>query len=233
MLLLLTTLVMAQDPAPEGAGENQAVPVEAVEAPAEATAVPAEAPAAAGEASDVPAAAPLDASEAPLDASEAPLDASEAPLEARPVQRTEELVPVAAAPAILGSYEEGYEAGLTAAEEFVDWLQPAVAGAGIGAGAAGMGVVCGGLVCGAPAVLGGAGYQAYKTRKDVPAPPPGAWQKRSAEFQTGFIQGFQARANQKRTRWALAGGATGAVVGVGVGLVVVAVLYDRQGRDFI
>ncbi len=144
---------------------------------------------------------------------------------------TAEQEPVPAAP--VGTYEEGYEAGLQAAEELADWVQPAVAGAGIGAGVAGLGVVCGGLVCGGPAVLGGAGYQAYKTRKDVPAPPPGAWQLRSAEFQTGFIQGFQARANQKRTRWALAGGATGAVVGTGVGLVLVAVLYDRQGRTFI
>lgn len=181
MLLLLTTLALAQDPAPEG--ETQSTPVSETE-------------------ESVP---------------------------------SEGLAPVApvVVPKVWGTYKEGYEAGRMAAEEFVGWLQPAVAGAGIGAGAAGVGVVCGGVVCGAPAVLGGAGYQTYKTRKDVPAPPPGEWQKRSTEFQTGFIQGFQARANQKRTRWALAGGATGAVVGAGVGLVVVAVLYDRQGRDFI
>lgn len=204
MLLLLTTLALAQDPAPEGEAETSS---SAETAPAQ---VPEESEGWSGEIGEE-------------------AESTEEALEA--VEAVEE--PVAVDPSLWGTYEEGYEAGRVAAEELADWVQPAVAGAGIGAGAAGIGIVCGGVVCGGPAVLGGAGYQAYKTRKDVPPPPPGAWQKRSAEFQTGFIQGFQARANQKRTRWALAGGTTGAVVGAGVGLVVVAVLYDRQGRDFL
>ena len=112
MLLLLTTLALAQDPAPEG--ETQSTPVSETE-----TSVP-----------------------------------------------SEGLTPVVkvVAPKAVGTYKQGYDAGRVAAEEFVDWLQPAVAGAGVGAGAAGVGVVCGGVVCGAPAVLGGAGYQTYKTR---------------------------------------------------------------------
>ena len=224
MLLLLTTLAMAQDPAPDetASSDEQA-----------STQAPAPAPTAEAESTAPTETAPADPAAVETGATEsAPADPAGWSGESAPAA-AELPQPTPVNPELWGSYEEGYEAGLLAAEELADWVQPAVAGAGIGAGAAGLGVVCGGLVCGAPAVLGGAGYQAYKTRKDVPAPPPGAWQKRSAEFQTGFIQGFQARANQKRTRWALAGGATGAVVGAGVGLVVVAVLYDRQGRDFL
>lgn len=233
MLLLLTTLALAQDPAPEGEVETTS---SAESAPSELPAEPS--PAASTESAETDDAkieAPTETSEAPESAAEpAPEGWSGESGDAEPELAVEVAAePVQVDPALWGSYEEGYSAGLDAAEELADWIQPAVAGAGIGAGAAGLGVVCGGLVCGAPAVLGGAGYQAYKTRKDVPPPPPGAWQQRSAEFQTGFIQGFQARANQKRTRWALAGGATGAVVGTGMGLIVVAVLYDRQGRDFL
>ncbi len=238
MLLLLTALAMAQDPAPET--EEQTSTQEEAPAPA-----PAETPDASPEtAEDSERSAEASGwSAAPADAE--PADAEPADTEAAPDAELGEEVsdapsmpmpsPQAAqVPQLLqGTYEEGYEAGTEAAELFADWVQPAVAGAGYGAGIAGAGVFCGGLVCGAPAVLGGAGYQAFKTRKDVPAPPPGAWQERSAEFQTGFIQGFQARASRKRTRWALAGGATGAIVGTGVGLVVVSALYNRQGRDFI
>lgn len=241
MLLLMTALAMAQDPAPETEEETpstEELPAEeapAAELPAEESASDTEGTSSEAEASGWSAEPASEEAPAAQDtaseASEEPqlgdtiIDAPEMPMPA-PDTVT---VPLA----LQGTYEEGYEAGAVAADELADWIQPAVAGAGVGAGIAGAGVVCGGLVCGGPAILGGAGYQAYKTRKDVPAPPPGAWQERSAEFQTGFIQGFQARASRKRTRWALAGGATGAVVGTGVGLVVVSALYNRQGRDFI
>lgn len=258
MLLLLTALAMAQDPAPETEEQTstqEEAPAPAPDAAPEAAPEPDQEGAKIAEESgwsadpvDVEPAdtepAKTETAESGGEPAEAGTESLESGTEPPEAELGEEIgqapkMPMPSPegaqvpPALQGTYEEGYEAGTEAAELFADWVQPAVAGAGYGAGIAGAGVFCGGLVCGAPAVLGGAGYQAYKTRKDVPAPPPGAWQERSAEFQTGFIQGFQARASRKRTRWALAGGATGAIVGTGVGLVVVSALYNRQGRDFI
>ncbi|MED5369795.1 MAG: hypothetical protein VX899_02165 [Myxococcota bacterium] len=225
MLLLCMSLALAQDPAPaEGEEETSASQDEVLTGDAAWEPSDSSAPESTDEDTGAQTELPTEIA-APMAQSEVQPGPTEPEVAAEPPAPAEPPPPQ-------GTYEEGYAAGVVAAQEFTDWLQPAVSSAGQGAGIAGVGMACGGLVCGGPVILAGVGYPVYKNWREVPEPPPGHWQTYSADFQTGFIQGYQATARKTRTRSSLAGAGVGMLVGATTASVVVYAAYQNQGLSF-
>lgn len=123
-------------------------------------------------------------------------------------------------------YTQGYYQGQQDAGMRVDGVRPALLGAGAGVLGAGVGVTCCGVV-GAPLVLGGVAGPTVYSFRNPPVPPAGAWEEESADYRTGYIQGYQETGRRRQVRYTAAGATVGAVVGVGTG---VAVLFAVQSQ---
>lgn len=123
-------------------------------------------------------------------------------------------------------WEEGYAAGRADGAAF-PVLRPGVISAGAGMVVSGTATFsCG--VCGAPLTALGCIVPPIAANRSPPAPQPGPWELREADFREGYIEGYQEVGGRRQTRAAMIGGAAGTVVGVAgasAALYVVKILF--------
>jgi hypothetical protein len=114
------------------------------------------------------------------------------------------------------SWAQGYGDGRRDGEERPR-MQPLVMGAGAGLVLGGTGSFSCGLCCGAPLIAAGCVVPPIVSAQRKPTPPPGPWETADADYQSGYIEGYQRIAGQRQTRAAIWGGVAGTAVGALLG----------------
>lgn len=96
-------------------------------------------------------------------------------------------------------------------------MQPLVLSAGAGLVLGGTGSFSCGLCCGAPLIAAGCVVPPVVAAQRKPTPPSGPWETAEADYQAGYLEGYQRVAGQRQTRMAILGGVGGTVVGAALG----------------